>query len=211
MDNSPPMNPIVEENNSKKSYCIVTGNRSLHGISRLQLENLQHRIELFREKEKTARKRMKEDLKDFWFSIEMDMNLGEMCDELKTRYYIFSSAGKIQGITYSQVKALSDSLQTFLKDNTRRLRLKHIDNSTWVHEERENFLIEIRENDLTSEHENLLDNNMDVSKGINHGCWDAKPTFYYTLYINGQSSDKLSPPEFEKFEKILADFLRENK
>ena len=80
MDNSPPMNPIVEENNSKKSYCIVTGNRSLHGISRLQLENLQHRIELFREKEKTARKRMKEDLKDFWFSIEMDMNLGEMCD-----------------------------------------------------------------------------------------------------------------------------------
>ncbi len=71
-------------------------------------------------------------------------------------------------------------------------------------------MIEIRENDLTSEHENLLDNNMDVSKGINHGCWDAKPTFYYTLYINGQSSDKLSPPEFEKFEKILADFLREN-
>ena len=211
MDNSTPMNPIVEENNSKKSYCIVTGNRSLHGISRLQLENLQHRIGLFREKERTARKRMKENRKDFWFSIEMDMNLDETCDDLKTYYYIFSSAGKIQCITYSQVKALSDALQTFLKDNTRRLRLRHIDNSTWIHEERENFLIEIRENELASERESLLDNNMDVSKGINHGCWDSKPTFYYTLYINGQNSDRLSPPEFEKLERKLGDFLQENK
>ncbi|HJA13876.1 MAG TPA: hypothetical protein H9796_02180 [Candidatus Butyricimonas faecavium] len=211
MDNLSPVTPIVKGNNSKKSYCIVTGNRLLHGISRLQLEKLQHRIELFRAKEKTARKRMKEDRKDFWFSIEMNMNLGETSDDLKTHYYIFSSAGKIQGITYSQVKALSDALHTFLKDNTQRLRLRHIDNSTWIHEQRENFLIEIREDELTGKHGNLLDNNIDVSKEINHGCWDVKPTFYYTLYINGQGSNKLSPPEFERFEKILADFLRENK
>ena len=75
MDDLTRMNSVVEGDNSKKSYCIVTGNRSLHGISRLQLENLQHRIELFREKEKTARKRMKEDLKDFWFSIEIPPSL----------------------------------------------------------------------------------------------------------------------------------------
>lgn len=205
------MNPIVEENNSKKSYCIVTGNRSLHGISRLQLENLQHRIELFREKEKTARKRMKEDLKDFWFSIEMDMNLGEMCDELKTRYYIFSSAGKIQGITYSQVKALSDSLQTFLKDNTRRLRLQHIDNSTWVHEERENFLIEIRENDLTSDNENLLDNNMDVSKGINHGCWMPNLHFITRYILTGRAQTNYLPPSLKNLKKYWLIFYGENK
>lgn len=211
MDDLTRVNSVVEGDNSKKNYCIITGNQPIYGISRQQLKNLQHRIELFREKEKTARKRMKENRKDFWFSIEMDMNLDETCDDLKTYYYIFSSAGKIQCITYSQVKALSDALQFFLKDNTRRLRLRHIDNSTWIHEERENFLIEIREDELASERENLLDNNMDVSKGINHGCWDSKPTFYYTLYINGQNSDRLSPPEFEKFEQILADFLQENK
>ena len=202
MDDLTRMNSVVEGDNSKKSYCIVTSNQLMYGISRQQLETLQHRIKLFREREKTARKRMKEDRKDFWFSIEMDMNLGETCDDPRTYYYIFSSVGNIQCITYSQVKALSDALQTFLKD---------IDDSTWVHEDRENFLIEIREDELANERENLIDDNMDVSKGINHGCWDAKPTFYYTLYINGQNSDKLSPPEFEKLEKTLADFLRENK
>lgn len=211
MDNLSPVTPIVKGNNSKKSYCIVTGNRLLHGISRLQLEKLQHRIELFRAKEKTARKRMKEDRKDFWFSIEMNMNLGETSDDLKTHYYIFSSAGKIQGITYSQVKALSDALHTFLKDNTQRLRLRHIDNSTWIHEQRENFLIEIREDELTGKHGNLLDNNIDVSKEINHGCWDVKPTFTTRYILTDRDRTNYLPPEFERFEKILADFLRENK
>lgn len=56
MDNSTPVNSIVKGDNFKKSYCIVTGNQFTYGISRQQLEKLQRRIELFREKEKTARK-----------------------------------------------------------------------------------------------------------------------------------------------------------
>ena len=67
------------------------------------------------------------------------------------------------------------------------------------------------EDGLTNEREKLIDDNIDVSKSINHGCWDDKPTFYYTLYVNGQRSGRFSPTEFEEFEKKLAVFLRENK
>jgi len=211
MDDLTRVNTVVEGDYSRKSYCIVTGDQLMCGLSRQQLENLQRRIKVFREKEKIARKRMKETRSDFWFSIEMDMNLDETCDDLQTRYCVFSSAGKIQCITYSQIKALSDTLQAFLKDNTRRLRLQHIDNSTRAHEERENFLVKIMEDGLTNEREKLIDDNIDVSKSINHDCWDDKPTFYYTLYVNGQCSGRFSPTDFEEFEKKLTVFLQENK
>ena len=195
MDDLTRVNTVIEGDYSRKSYCIVTGDQLMCGLSRQQLENLQRRMKVFREKEKVARKRMKETRGDY----------------LQTRYCVFSSAGKIQCITYSQIKALSDTLQAFLKDNTRRLRLQRIDNSTRAHEERENFLVKIMEDGLTNEREKLIDDNIDVSKSINHGCWDDKPTFYYTLYVNGQCSGRFSPTEFEEFEKKLAVFLQENK
>lgn len=88
MDDLTRVNTVVEGDYSRKSYCIVTGDQLMYGLSRQQLENLQRRIEVFREKEKVARKRMKETRGDFWFSIEMDMNLDETCDELQTRYCV---------------------------------------------------------------------------------------------------------------------------
>ncbi len=203
MDDLTHVNSVIKGDNSRKSYCIVTEDQLVYGLSRQQLENLQRRIKVFREKEKVVRKRAKETHGDFWFSIEMDMNLDETCDNLQTRYHIFSSTGKIQCITYSQIKALSDTLQAFLKDNTRWLRLQHIDNSICVHEEQENFLVKIIEDGLTNERKKLIDDNIDVSKSINHSCWDDKPTF---IYINGQCSGRFSPAEFEEFEKNLLFF-----
>ena len=151
MDDLTRVNTVIEGDYSRKSYCIVTGDQLMCGLSRQQLENLQRRMKVFREKEKVARKRMKETRGDFWFSIEMDMNLDETCDDLQTRYCVFSSAGKIQCITYSQIKALSDTLQAFLKDNTRRLRLQRNDKSTRANEEREKFLIKITKRTINNE------------------------------------------------------------
>lgn len=94
MDDLTHVNSVIKGDNSRKSYCIVTEDQLMYGLSRQQLENLQRRIKVFREKEKVARKRTKETHGDFWFSIEMDMNLDETCVICKRAITSFPLPGK---------------------------------------------------------------------------------------------------------------------
>lgn len=104
---------VKEGGNLKKSFCIITGNSLIYGVTMDQLKLLYEKLKVFRKREKTLTKRLKGSKKHFWFSIQCDVSISKRDNSPRSFYCIFTPDGEMQMMSYYEMKVLSDALLFF--------------------------------------------------------------------------------------------------
>lgn len=97
---------------SEKNYCISTGSELVYALKIGQLEDIYNTIGLFLQKENEPAKMSGNDASDFKIIIQNDIHLYTNHPNPEISYSIFTSEGKIQWISYEQIKQLSELLQS---------------------------------------------------------------------------------------------------
>lgn len=198
-----PARQLVAAGNEATFY-LVAGDGILYGLTRLQLEKLHELASGFVAEADDTAPLEHPDTSGFEFRITKEVSRYEDQPGDEVAYNIYTAAGELVGLTYPEVRCVSDRLSAFLACHGDAPVLPREVSPVAAAEP---FPLEIREDVARSIRTPTFRAEVGINKSIYWDHEERHPAVGYTLYANEKATGMLTPGQFRELYRQLTDRL----